>query len=152
MRLTHPERVLYPDERLTKLDLGALLRGDRRWILPHVAGGRSAWCAARPGIGSCFYVKHATTADPDVLRRIRIREKDETREYAVVEALPGVMALVQMSILEIHTWNSVADDLERPDRVIIDLDPGPEVPWPQVVEAARAGADRVRDARAARAS
>ena len=48
-----------------------------------------------------------------------------------------MIALVQMSVLEIHTWNATADRLEQPDRVIIDLDPGPEVPWPQVIEAAR---------------
>jgi bifunctional non-homologous end joining protein LigD len=71
-----------------------------------------------------------------VLRRIPIREKEKTREYVVAEGLPGVMALVQMSVLEIHTWNCVADDLERPNRVIVDLDPGPEVQWPQVLEAA----------------
>jgi len=137
VRLTHPERVLYPESGLTKLDLARFYEDIGEWLLPHIVGRPLSLVRCPTGLGSCFYVKHATTADAKVLRRIPIREKDETREYVVAEGMPGVMALVQMSILEIHTWNSCADDLERPDRVIIDLDPGPEVTWPAVLEAAK---------------
>lgn len=136
VRLTHPERVLYPEQKLTKLDLARYYEDVAEWILPHVAGRPLSLVRCPTGVGSCFYVKHATHGDPDVLRRVDIQEKDELNQYSVVEAVPGLMALVQMSILEIHPWNSIADDLERPDRVIIDLDPGPEVGWPQVLEAA----------------
>jgi bifunctional non-homologous end joining protein LigD len=136
VRLTHPERILYPAAKITKVDLAHFYEEIGEWLLPHIAGRPLSLVRCPTGIGSCFYVKHATTADPGVLRRIDIEEKDETREYSVVDGMPGVMALVQMSILEIHPWNSVADDLERPDRVIIDLDPGPEVKWPAVLEAA----------------
>jgi len=136
VRLTHPERVLYPDIGLTKRDLAAYYEEVAESVLRHVAGRPLSLVRCPTGIGSCFYVKHATSADPGVLRRIAIREKGETREYAVVESAAGLMALVQMSILEIHTWNSVADDLERPDRVIVDLDPGPRNTWPEVLEAA----------------
>ncbi|MCC6766631.1 MAG: DNA ligase D [Deltaproteobacteria bacterium] len=136
VRLTHPERVLYPDLPLTKLELARFYGAIADWVLPHVVGRPLSLLRCPTGLGSCFYVKHATTADPGVLRRIPIREKDERREYAVVDDLAGLMALVQMSILEIHTWNARADDLERPDRVIIDLDPGPDVGWPRVLDAA----------------
>ncbi|MEO6026573.1 MAG: DNA ligase D [Candidatus Binatia bacterium] len=137
IRLTHPERVLYPESGLTKLDLARFYEDIGEWLLPHIVGRPLSLVRCPTGLGSCFYVKHATTADAKVLRRIPIREKNETREYVVAEGMPSVMALVQMSILEIHTWNSLADDLERPDRVIIDLDPGPEVAWPAVLEAAK---------------
>jgi bifunctional non-homologous end joining protein LigD len=137
VRLTHPERVLYPDIGLTKVELARYYEDVGEWLLPHLVGRPLSLVRCPTGVGSCFYVKHATTADPTVLRKIDITEKEETREYAVVDGMPGVMALVQMSILEIHTWNSVAEDLERPDRVIIDLDPGPEIAWPQVLEAAK---------------
>ena len=136
VRLTHPERVLYPEPPLTKLDLARYYEDVAEWLLPHVAGRPLSLVRCPTGLGSCFYVKHATHGDPDVLRRVDIQEKDDVNQYSVVDALPGLMALVQMSILEIHPWNSIADDLERPDRVIIDLDPGPEVGWPQVLEAA----------------
>jgi len=136
VRLTHPGRVLYPDLPLTKLDLARFYESIADWVLPHVVGRPLSLLRCPTGLGSCFYVKHAATADPGVLRRIPIREKGAMREYAVVDDLAGLMALVQMSILEIHTWNARADDLEHPDRVIIDLDPGPDVAWPRVLGAA----------------
>ena len=49
----------------------------------------------------------------------------------------GLVGLVQMGVLEIHTWNAQADRLEAPDRLVFDLDPGPDVPWPAVIAAAR---------------
>src|SRR5262249_13336902 len=56
---------------------------------------------------------------------------------AVAESIAGVVALAQMNILEIHTWNATVDHLETPDRIVIDLDPGPEIPWKAVVAAAQ---------------
>jgi bifunctional non-homologous end joining protein LigD len=82
-------------------------------------------------------MKHSGVWAPPALRRIRIREKTKIGEYLVVDDLAGLVSLVQMGILEIHTWNSTADHLETPDRVVFDLDPGPAVPWPEVLEAAR---------------
>ena len=55
----------------------------------------------------------------------------------VVDSVPGLVALAQMGMLEIHTWNSTRDDLEHPNRFVLDLDPGPEVPWKEVVDTAR---------------
>jgi bifunctional non-homologous end joining protein LigD len=136
IRLTHPARVLYPDIGLTKLALARFYEEVAEWIVPHLAGRPLSLVRCPTGLGSCFYVKHATTAAA-VLRRIPIRERDKTSEYVVAESLPGVIALVQMNVLEIHTWGSTVAHVERPDRIIIDLDPGPETPWPQVIEAAR---------------
>src|SRR5207245_1262233 len=86
---------------------------------------------------ACFYMKHAGVWAPPVLRRVPIRERKKVGEYLVIQDLAGVIALAQMDVLEIHTWNSLVDNVERPDRVIFDLDPGPQVPWPAVIEAAR---------------
>jgi bifunctional non-homologous end joining protein LigD len=68
---------------------------------------------------------------------VRIREKHKVGEYLIADDLAGVVSLVQMDVLEIHTWNSTFDHLEEPDRIVFDFDPGPEVEWPRVVEAAR---------------
>jgi len=67
---------------------------------------------------------------------VKIREKTKTGEYLVVDTLPALIGLVQIGILEIHTWNSLVADLEHPDRVVLDLDPAPDVEWRRVVEAA----------------
>jgi bifunctional non-homologous end joining protein LigD len=71
------------------------------------------------------------------LRRVQIQEKTKIGEYLVADAISGVVALAQMGIVEIHTWNSTADDVDRPNRVVWDLDPGPAVAWKEVVSAAK---------------
>jgi bifunctional non-homologous end joining protein LigD len=82
-------------------------------------------------------MKHSGVWAPPALRRVTIKEKTKTGEYLVVDDLPGLIGLVQIGILEIHTWNSTVSELERPDRIVIDLDPGDGVPWSRVVDGAR---------------
>jgi bifunctional non-homologous end joining protein LigD len=73
---------------------------------------------------------------------VRIREKTKVGEYLVADTLEALVSLAQMGIVEIHTWNSTDGDIERPNRLVLDLDPGPRVTWPQVA----AAATLVRDA------
>jgi bifunctional non-homologous end joining protein LigD len=68
---------------------------------------------------------------------VNIREKTKIGEYLIADSLAAVVGLVQMDVLEIHTWNSTFDDVERPDRIVFDLDPGDEVEWAAVIRAAR---------------
>ena len=136
--LTHPERVLYPDLGLTKRDVATYYETVAEWIVPHVAGRPLTLVRCPSGIGaSCFYMKHSRVWAPPGLRRVRIQEKTKLGEYLVVDDLAGILALVQMDVLEIHTWSSTIDDVEHPNRLVLDLDPGPEVRWPAVVAAAR---------------
>jgi bifunctional non-homologous end joining protein LigD len=74
---------------------------------------------------------------PPALRRIRIPEKTKLGEYLVADSLAAVISLVQMDAIEIHTWNTRAEHVERPDRIVLDLDPGPRIAWRQMIEAAR---------------
>jgi bifunctional non-homologous end joining protein LigD len=67
---------------------------------------------------------------------VRIQEKTKVGEYLVADSIEAVVSLAQMGIVEIHTWNSTADDIDRPNRLVWDLDPGPQVSWKQVVKAA----------------
>ena len=71
------------------------------------------------------------------LRRVRIQEKTKVGEYLVADSIEAVIALAQMGVVEIHTWNSTADDVERPNRIVWDLDPGPELAWKHATAAAR---------------
>jgi bifunctional non-homologous end joining protein LigD len=68
---------------------------------------------------------------------VRIREKTKVGEYLVADSTAAVVALAQMGIVEIHTWNSTTADVERPNRIVWDLDPGPELGWTHVGAAAR---------------
>jgi bifunctional non-homologous end joining protein LigD len=141
--ISHPDRVLYPDIGLTKLALAEFYASIGDAILPHVVGRPLTLVRCPKGlIGSgdgegCHFMKHSKVWAPPALRRVRIRERTKTGEYLVIDDLAGLIALVQMDILEIHTWNARADDVEHPDRVVFDLDPGPEVAWRAVIDAAR---------------
>jgi bifunctional non-homologous end joining protein LigD len=138
IRISHPDRLIYPDLRITKLQFARYFEAIGPWMLPHVKGRPLTLVHCPAGIGgTCAYLKHAKAWGPTALRRVRIREKTKIGEYLVADTLPAVVALAQMGVVEIHTWNSTAADVERPNRIVWDLDPGPEVDWTQVVAAAR---------------
>ncbi|MEX2118960.1 MAG: DNA ligase D [Pirellulales bacterium] len=137
LRLTHPERVLYPGQEITKLGLAAFYVQISGWILPHLRGRPLAIVRCPEGYGeACFFQKHARPGIPATLRRVPVKEKDKTAHYLAVDDLPGLIGIVQIGGLEIHPWGARDDDLEHPDRLIFDLDPDPAVSWPRVIDAA----------------
>src|SRR5690349_558310 len=138
IRISHPERPIYPELGVSKLDLVRYYEAIGDWIVPHVHGRPLTLVHCPAGIGGpCLYMKHAKAWGPTALRRVRIQEKTKTGEYLVADTVAAVVALAQMGIVEIHTWNSTDDDVERPNRMVWDLDPGPEVTWKRTVAAAR---------------
>jgi bifunctional non-homologous end joining protein LigD len=139
VRLTHPDRVLYAPQGITKRDLAAFYVSIADAVLPHVKGRPLTLVRCPEGAEKdCFYMKHSLVWAPPALRRVKIQEKTKKGEYLVADDLAGLVSLVQMGILEIHTWNALADTVERPDRVVFDLDPDPAVSWDRVVAAAQA--------------
>lgn len=138
VRLTHPDKALYPDENITKLDLATYYRDVADWILPHLIHRPLVLVRCPDGRRKeCFYQKHPGVGTPDVLRQIPIRESSKTEHYIVIDDVQGLIALAQVGALEIHAWGSREDKLEQPDRLIFDLDPNPDVPWTRVVESAK---------------
>ncbi|HKY31049.1 MAG TPA: DNA ligase D [Candidatus Polarisedimenticolia bacterium] len=137
VRLTHPRRVLYPEQGITKHRLALYYQEVARRMLPQVAGRPLTLVRCPEGRGGeCFYQKHAREHLPGAVRRIPIREKASTGLYLTVDSAAGIVSLVQMGVLEIHLWGARSDDVERPDLMVLDLDPDPAVEWPRVVEAA----------------
>jgi bifunctional non-homologous end joining protein LigD len=146
VRLTHPDRVLYPDQGITKLDLAQYYVAVADWALPHLAHRPLSLVRCPEGQGeACFYRKHVGASVPDALKRIEIPEKSGSEVYLMVEDVAGLVALVQMGVLEIHPWGSTADDLETPDRITFDLDPDIGLPWSQVTAAALETRDVLAD-------
>ncbi|MEO8053732.1 MAG: non-homologous end-joining DNA ligase [Acidobacteriota bacterium] len=136
--ITHPERVLDLEQGLTKLELARYYERVARRMLPHLADRPLSLVRCPMGTAKpCFYQKHAGFTVPKSVRRVWIRERTKTAEYLVVDDAPALVALVQAGVLEFHTWNSRASAIERPDRVVFDLDPGPDVTWERVARAAR---------------
>ena len=129
--------MIYPDLEISKIQFARYFEGIADWIVPHVAGRPLTLVHCPAGIAApCHFLKHAKAWGPSALRRVRIQEKTKLGEYLVADSIEAVVSLAQMGIVEIHTWNSTADDIERPNRIVWDLDPGPEVSWQQVVKAA----------------
>ena len=135
---TNLEKVLYPEQNLTKGELLAYYARVSSWLLPHVRGRPLTLVRCPDGHHRhCFYQKHATSGVPDAVGRVEIREEGGKREpYMVIEDLAGLLALVQLGALEIHTWVAHADQLELPDQLIFDVDPDPSLGWARVVETA----------------
>ncbi|MCG6156687.1 DNA ligase D [Rubinisphaera margarita] len=137
VRITSPNKILFKDPGITKLDLICYYVDIADWILPHLIDRPLSLVRCPSGAsGKCFFQKHAAAGTPDELKRIPIQEKDGVEDYLMVNDLQGLAAVVQMGVLEMHPWGSRADRLEQPDRVIFDLDPDEAVSWPRVVEAA----------------
>jgi bifunctional non-homologous end joining protein LigD len=136
--ITHPDRVMYDRPRTTKLHVAEYFGRVADAMLPHVAGRPLTLVRCGSGIGGdCIFMKHSKLWAPRELRRIRIQEKTKLGEYLVIESPEAIVALAQMDILEIHTWNTRYDKIELPDRVVVDLDPGARVSWSDVAGAAR---------------
>jgi bifunctional non-homologous end joining protein LigD len=136
--LSHPHRLIYPDLHVSKLDLARYYESIANWIVPHVQGRPLTLVHCPSGVaGPCGYLKHAKAWGPSALRRVPIQEKTKVGEYLVADSIEGVVALAQMGVVEIHTWNSTFDDVDRPDRIVWDLDPGPAVSWTRTAGAAK---------------
>ncbi len=138
VELTSPERVVFPDSGITKAQVFDYYRRIARWLLPEIAGRpvsvvRCPQGAARP----CFFQKHHA-AGMERVDTVPLEEEDGTRaDYLVVRDETGLLELVQFNALEFHPWGSQAESPDMADRIVFDLDPGPDVAWKQVVGAAR---------------
>jgi bifunctional non-homologous end joining protein LigD len=141
-RLTHPERILWEKAGITKQALADFYFAIARWILPHVSYRVLSLVRCPSGAGAdCFYAKHAWAGLSGDLRRIDVGEE---APMLAIEGIEGLIALVQAAVLEIHPWGSSTGDLEHPDRIIFDLDPGDGVEWTSVIAAAQEVRDRLR--------
>lgn len=138
--ITNPDRIIFPEPNLTKLDLARYLARVAPVMLPHVAGRPLTFVRCPEGVADqCFFQKHWTGNVPTTLATVAITQSNGQRKpYVVVDNAAGLVTLAQWGIVEIHTWGARADDAEAPDRLIFDLDPGPGTPWSAVQTAATA--------------
>lgn len=136
--ISNPDRVVYPELGLTKLDLAKHFAAVGKRMLPYVRNRPLSLLRCPDGIaGSCFFQKHWQGRLPDTLDTVQVREKDGSSPYVVVSDVAGIVTLAQWGTFEVHPWPAQADRLDRPDRITFDLDPGPGLAWRDVVRAAR---------------
>ena len=135
VRLTNPGRLLWPDQGITKQGLAEFYGEIADWILPHLVGRPLSLLRHPEGIDEKgFFQKHAWAGLSDRVRQVPV--PNDEQPMLVIDDLAGLLELVQASVLEIHPWGAKADRPELPDRVTIDLDPGDNVPWQRVIDAA----------------
>jgi bifunctional non-homologous end joining protein LigD len=136
VRLTSPDKVLYPEQGITKRDLANYMVAVADWMLPHVAQRPITLVRCPTGRQKkCFYQRHAGSGVPSELGEVPVPGFDEP--YLFVRDVQGLVALVQMGVLEIHPWGARNDNPERPDRMVFDLDPGDGLSFADVIAAAR---------------
>jgi bifunctional non-homologous end joining protein LigD len=136
--LTNPDKVLYPEQGITKRELLEYYALVAERMLPHVVNRPLTLVRCPNGRGKpCFFQKHPGEGTPAGMRSVAIREKDGKAPYSVIDDALGLFGLVQLGALEIHTWGSRADDFEHPDLIVFDLDPDPALDFRFVVQAAQ---------------
>jgi bifunctional non-homologous end joining protein LigD len=142
--ITHPDRVICPSFGVTKLEVVRYYEAVAARMLPHLRGRPLTLKQCTPDVEHCRFLRHSGFRAPPSVRVVQIQEKTKVGDYMVVDSIGGLIALAQWNMIEFHTWNATVDHLECPDRLVFDLDPGPEVPWPAVVRAGKDMHDTLR--------
>ena len=142
VRLTHPDKVLYPDPGVTKRELADYWSAVADVALPLLRGRPLTLYRCPDGYAAqCFYQKHVGAGVPAVVPRVEVTPGEDP--YAMIDGVASLQALAQIGVLEIHAWGSRAEHLDRPDIVVFDLDPAEDVPWRDVASAALAAKERL---------
>lgn len=137
VRLTHPDRVYWKDAGVTKEGLADYYQQVWRHMAPHVVGRPLALVRCPAGhTGQCFFQKHEWKGMSGAILRGSDPLDKSDQPIIAIDSVEGLIGLVQGAALEIHPWQSALGDLERPDQIVMDLDPGEGVEWAEVIAAA----------------
>ena len=147
VKISHPERVVFPDPGLTKLDVARYYEAVAELMVPYLERRPLTVIRCPGGIAAeCFFQKNVTPSVPRSVAKARVRGADEkTVVYPVVDTPEALLAMVQNGSVEFHVWGSRVGAIEAPDILVFDLDPAPDVAWSRVREAARTLRDELED-------
>ncbi len=142
-QVTHPERVVDPSSGLTKLDVVRYYESVAQWMLPHLLGRPCSLVRGPAGVtGQLFFQKHDDKLSIPGLRQLDARLWPDHEPLLEVPTERAIAEAAQMNVIEFHTWNATVKSakdskkIDKPDRMVFDLDPGEGVAWKQVQEAA----------------
>lgn len=138
--ITHPEKILDPESGMTKLMLATYLLAVADNMLPHVADRPLSVVRCPEGAGKpCFFQKHIGMGMPAGVGSVPVPDKKtgKIEQYLTLNTPEGLVGLAQMGVLEIHPWGSKNESLEKPDRIIFDMDPDEAIDWPTLAATAK---------------
>lgn len=143
--LSSPQKRMFAQAGLTKLDVAGHFQRVAGRMLPFLEKRLVSLLRCPDGIeGQCFFQRHGARGFPEAVKRMEIKEKDGgCEDYLHIEDLAGLIAAVQMGSLEFHIWGSRIDRLEKPDRLVFDLDPDEGLDFADVRDGAFAVRDRL---------
>ncbi|WP_166251374.1 DNA ligase D [Marinobacter salicampi] len=147
VELTNADRVMYPEQGITKLDLARYYEDIQDWILPHLRDRPLALLRCPEGRDTeCFFQKHPGKTFAKGVSRVPVEEKKGgTSEFTYIDTISDIIELVQFGVLEFHPWGSKIKNVDKPDMVIFDLDPGPDVPWRLIADTAFVLRDKLEE-------
>ncbi len=124
IKITNPEKVIFEDSKITKVDVVRYYEAVSERMLPYVSNRILSIVRCPKGISqSCFFKKHPGSDNKAIATMPIMNSKGEQEEYFYIKNASGLIYEAQMGTLEFHTWGSRADDLEKPDMMVFDLDP-----------------------------
>ena len=138
VRVTHPDKVLFDTQGLTKADLVSYYEAVEDRMMPHLAHRPVSLVRCPDGRGGeCFFQRHASKGFPQEFGSVAVKESSgETEDYLTIDDFSGVVAAVQMGTLELHIWGCRKDNMDKPDRLVFDLDPDEGLAFADVKQAA----------------
>ena len=139
VRLTHPDKILDEESGLTKRQLADYYWAIAPYMLPHIAGRPLSIVRCPEGSGHpCFFQKHVNKMLPPSVETVQVPDKKtgKIEPYITLSTQTTLADLAQLGVLEVHPWGSRNDDLEHPDRLIVDLDPDTAIEWPVLAASA----------------
>jgi bifunctional non-homologous end joining protein LigD len=146
VEITHPEKVLFPDDGITKGDLATYYQEVCEWMLPHVKNRPVSMQRFPDGVdGKGFFHKDIPDYFPDWIRRVEVPKANGTVTHVTTSDAATLVYLVGQNTITPHVWLSRADRLWQPDRLVIDLDPPPGSDFAAVRRAARRTGDLLRE-------
>ena len=136
--VSHPERIIDEQSGTTKVQLARFYAEIADWLLPDVRNRPVSLLRAPGGVGGeQFFQKHAERLAIPNIRHLDADLDPGHDRLMAIDSVPALVGAVQMGTIELHTWNAAYTSIERPDRLILDLDPDPALPWRAVLEATR---------------